>query len=132
MVAAATGHEPTELPPLYESIDADALEALISGQAVSTDGSARVTFAYAGVEVTVRSSGEIEVRTDSVEQHRFNATPRTDSELNTLLQRLLNAASRNGISIEGGWAVRNGPELPDLDIHITRVTKPDEDTRKHF
>lgn len=53
--------------------------------------------------------------------------PNTDSDVNELLKRLLTEAARNGVSVEGGWTVRNGPDLPDWDIHITQVTKPDDE-----
>lgn len=129
VVAAATGREPTDLPPLYESIETDALDALVSA---STDESTRVTFDYAGVEVTVRSHGEFEVRTDGAEAHRFNATPRTDSELNAQLEQLLGAASRNGVAVTGGWTIRNGPDQSDFEVLITRLTKPEEDSRDAY
>jgi len=130
-VAAATGRKPTDLPPLADYIDTDGLNALVSGQSAGTDESARVTFAYADLEVTVGSDGETEIRTDDPEQHQFSPTPRTDSEMNKQLQRLLIAASRNDISIRGGWEVRNGPELPDWDVHITRIAKPEDDSQDH-
>lgn len=125
VVAATTDREPTALPPLYESIDTDALDAIADGWTANTDGRQHVSFAFAGVKVTVESDGGIEVRPDAAEPHRLDGAPRTESELSSSLQRLLNAASRNGISVEGGWAVRNAPELPDWDIHITRVEKPE-------
>lgn len=124
-VAAATDREPTDLPPLYESIDTDALDAIAAGWTANTDRRDYVSFAFAGVDVAVESDGGIEVRPDGAEPHRRGGAPRTESELSSSLQRLLNAASRNGISIEGGWAVQNGPELPDWDIHITRVERPE-------
>lgn len=69
--------------------------------------------------------------TDSRESDEPNraasrAGPKTDSELNESLKRLLADAAENGVSIEGGWAVRNGPTLPDWDVHITQVTKPED------
>lgn len=125
VVAEATGREPTDLPPLYESIETDALDALVS---TSTDASTRVTFDYAGVEVTVRSNGEFEVRTDGAEAHGPSATPRTDSELNAHLEQLLGAAARNGVAVPGGWTIRNGPDQPDFEVLITRLSKPEEDS----
>lgn len=122
-VIAATGRDPQDLPPLSESVDTDGLDALLAGSN-GMDGGARVSFAFAGVDVAIRNDGELEVRTDEANPEAVDASPRTDSELNAQLERLLNEAYRNGVSICGGWAVRNGTALPDWDIHVTRVTKP--------
>ncbi|MFC6960855.1 HalOD1 output domain-containing protein [Halocatena marina] len=55
-VAAREGVEPTELPdPLYDSIHTDALDQLF------TTVSAQVTFEYLGYQVTVFSTGEVEL-----------------------------------------------------------------------
>lgn len=51
-VASNTGREPLELPPLYDAIDPDALEALVGRMA---DG--EIVFSYAGCEVTVANDG---------------------------------------------------------------------------
>jgi len=54
-VAAAEGWEPAEVPePLYESIDPDALEALVASV---DDG--RISFDYMGYEVTVDADGAV-------------------------------------------------------------------------
>jgi len=55
-VASATGTDPLELPPLYESVDPDALNALVSGP-----GDVEVSFLYADREVCVESGGEISI-----------------------------------------------------------------------
>ncbi|QLH84437.1 HalOD1 output domain-containing protein [Halosimplex pelagicum] len=47
-VAAATGRTVVDLDPLYETVDTDALDELFEGSA-----RARVSFRYAGCEVTV-------------------------------------------------------------------------------
>lgn len=125
LVAEATGQDPGSVPPLYESIDIDAVEALVDGSARS-EGSTCVTFTHAGVEVTVGSDGEIIARTDGANPRTARAQPRTDEEVSAQLKDLLTAAARNGIPVSGGWVVRNGPELPDWDVHITEVTKPDD------
>lgn len=65
-------------------------------------------------------------QSDEPNRNAPQAGPTTDSELNESLKRLLADAAENGVSIEGGWAVRNGPTLPDWDVHITQVTKPEE------
>ena len=53
-VAAAIDRDPLELPPLYDCVDADALDSLVEEM---TDGA--VTFTYVGHDVTVRSTGEV-------------------------------------------------------------------------
>lgn len=65
-VAIAADREPTAIEPLYETVDPDALDALIrSGGSNSTDGdAASVTFALDGFEVTVQRGGTVVVRPD--------------------------------------------------------------------
>lgn len=55
-VADVDDVDPTELPPLYEAIDPDALDAVFRGR---SDGS--VTFDYSGYTVTVRENAEVTV-----------------------------------------------------------------------
>jgi len=57
-VAAADGVDPTDLPPLDDRVDADALDQLL------TDAAADVTveFEYAGYTVVARSGGAVDVR----------------------------------------------------------------------
>lgn len=61
-VAAAKGVSPIDVqPPLYDVIDSDALDSLFADQ----NGASRVgqvSFNYAGHEVTVESSGEVDVQ----------------------------------------------------------------------
>lgn len=47
-VAKRIDMNPVDLPPLYDSVDPEALDRLIQGQ-----GSIHLTFEYAGYEVTV-------------------------------------------------------------------------------
>lgn len=56
-VADVTGTDPLELPPLYEAIDSEALEEICRSDAPSL----RVQFSYAGCEVTVRDTDDIDV-----------------------------------------------------------------------
>lgn len=59
-VADAEGVDPVALPPLYETIDPEALNTLFTARpeaAVET-----VTFQYTGYDVVVRGNGEVEVR----------------------------------------------------------------------
>lgn len=55
-IADREGVDPTELPPLFESVDPDALDALLRRD--DTAG-AQVTFTHHGHEVTVRSDGRV-------------------------------------------------------------------------
>ncbi len=63
-VLKATGKNPTEIPPLYNSIDVDALADLFGPQ--STDShhfpSDTVNFQYEGCDVTVFADGEVVVK----------------------------------------------------------------------
>jgi hypothetical protein len=64
-VAIAADREPTAIEPLYETVDPDALDALIrSGDPNLTDGDASVTFALDGYQVTVQRGGTVAVRPD--------------------------------------------------------------------
>lgn len=63
LVAIASDCEPTAIEPLYESVDPDALDALVRSKgARSTERDATVSFAFAGHDVTVRSTGVVAVR----------------------------------------------------------------------
>jgi hypothetical protein len=59
-VADATDSDPSELPPLYNDIDPDALNALVKHM---THG--EISFTYAGQEITVASSGHIRLEDHS-------------------------------------------------------------------
>lgn len=54
-VAAYSNTDPMVLPPLYESIDADALNALLR----SNGANCTVIFEYGGYEVTVNSDRKV-------------------------------------------------------------------------
>lgn len=59
-VATMAGVEPTALPPLYETIDPDALDGLFD--AGSSDArSVRVSFSYADYEVAVEGGSSVTV-----------------------------------------------------------------------
>lgn len=60
-VATARAVDPTELPPLNDHIDPDALDQL-----VQETSSVQVSFVYDGADVFVTSDGAIRVSTDSV------------------------------------------------------------------
>lgn len=57
-VAEATDRNPTELDPLYESIDPDALTALFAGRNPSDT---RIEFEYQGQTVTIDGDGQVTV-----------------------------------------------------------------------
>ena len=59
-VAAATDRTPTELPLLQNTLDPDALNALLTGETASVT----VSFQYAGVTVSASEDGSIEVCMD--------------------------------------------------------------------
>lgn len=48
-IAEATGQRPTDVPPLYDSIDLEALSAVVIGR----DGEVEVAFEHQGCAVTV-------------------------------------------------------------------------------
>lgn len=54
-VARETNTDPLELPPLYNVVDGESLDAHVK----EMDG--KVSFSYAGVTVTVYSTGTVEV-----------------------------------------------------------------------
>lgn len=56
-VAEREDAAPTEVPPLYDTIDPDALDRLFDGRRPG-----EVTFEYAGYEVTVRGPDRISIR----------------------------------------------------------------------
>jgi len=66
-VAATTDREPTNLPLLYDYVDRDALNTLLTGKGGSTNGTVEVTFRYERVWVSVRSDGQIEIRPNTAE-----------------------------------------------------------------
>lgn len=53
-VAAREGVAETELPPLADAVDPDALEAVVDG-----DGDRRISFEYHGYAVTVHPDGSV-------------------------------------------------------------------------
>lgn len=62
-LAVALDREPTAVEPLLESVDTDALDALVRSNATGSTGRGpSVTFAHAGHVVTVRANGTVVVR----------------------------------------------------------------------
>ena len=58
-VATVRGVPVTELEPLHYTIDTDALERLFEPRSDGLRSGGRVTFEYAGCDVTVTASGQI-------------------------------------------------------------------------
>lgn len=66
-VSEVTETDPMELRPLHETVDTDALDALMSGPAADSDATA-VTLDVAAYTVTVSGDGEIDVSPSTIEQ----------------------------------------------------------------
>lgn len=65
-VAVATDREPIALPPLYEAIDPDALDALVSPLTVHPErGTVTVSFEWADCLVVIEEQTKIRVRASS-------------------------------------------------------------------
>jgi hypothetical protein len=88
-----------------------------------------MSFTYDGVLVSVGSDGTLSIRANGTAHEPMTTAPETSADLEAMLEDLLRLASRNGISVTGGYGVRNGPELLDWDIHITEVEKPKDGDR---
>lgn len=57
-IAAEEGVEPTELPPLHDTIETDALDALFAS---AEHASGRVEFTYSGYNVSIDGENHIHV-----------------------------------------------------------------------
>lgn len=61
-VASLEGVNPLELPPLYDTIDADTLEALFTDSVTGgVRENIRVEFDYCGYEVVVKGPDDIQI-----------------------------------------------------------------------
>ncbi|ELZ14904.1 hypothetical protein C477_19217 [Haloterrigena salina JCM 13891] len=65
-VAAERDVEPTELPPLYESIDPDALDALFEPTRTSGPRRGRLEFTYDGHAIVVECGSDLEITIDGI------------------------------------------------------------------
>ncbi|AXR78200.1 HalOD1 output domain-containing protein [Natrarchaeobaculum sulfurireducens] len=63
-VAAVTGTRPTELPPLYDAVDPEALDSLFESFEQRSSETLRVEFSYHGMTVVVRDGLEVSIRTE--------------------------------------------------------------------
>ena len=61
-MAAAEETDPTDLEPLYDAIDPQALDRICSEGVPARDGDRTVEFTYHGRRVAVRSRGAVEIR----------------------------------------------------------------------
>jgi hypothetical protein len=61
-VAAVGGEEPTEMPPLFEWVDPDALDRLFDPESGVPSDSLEVSFRYRSYDVSVRGDGVLAVR----------------------------------------------------------------------
>lgn len=69
-VADLTGTEPSELDPLYETIDPDALNSLFQGsQADGPHARGQVSFSVAGCKVVVHGSHKVVVSPTEETRH---------------------------------------------------------------
>lgn len=62
-VAAVTDQTVTELPPLYETIDPEALDAVIDS-AATDESSLEVQFTYSGCQISVSGAGAVRIERD--------------------------------------------------------------------
>lgn len=116
-VADVTGCDPVDVSLSDHHLDAETLDAL-----VASGGDVSVSLTLDDAEVTIESGGTLEVRSVGTESDRVR--PRSSSELNERLRRLLDGAFENGVDVVGGWTIRNESVSPDWDVHVTEVTKP--------
>lgn len=62
-VAARSGREPTTMNPIYDTVDTDAIDALIrSAERGASKEETSISFEFADHDVTVRSDGSVVVR----------------------------------------------------------------------
>lgn len=66
-ICQAKGVTQADLPPLYDAVDPDALDELLSTSQQHRDAEFIVTFTYGGYQVTVTDDGDVDL-TDPPEQ----------------------------------------------------------------
>lgn len=77
-VADAKGVDPLDLPPLYDSIDPDALDALFS-HADSSSSITELSLQIAGCEVLVRGNGEVTITDTEGDLDTIHVESQSDS-----------------------------------------------------
>ena len=65
-VSTAEGVSPSSLPPLYDAVDPEALETLLTSTRDGQSAPVRVSFPYEGYTVTVTDGGEVTVEKSAV------------------------------------------------------------------
>ncbi|APW98724.1 hypothetical protein CHINAEXTREME_13440 [Halobiforma lacisalsi AJ5] len=60
-VATVVDRDPLEMPPLFESVDTEALETLVRSPPRDRDSRLEVTFSYLDCPVTVSARGDVVV-----------------------------------------------------------------------
>lgn len=60
-VADMTGGSPMEMPPLYDTLDVEALDTFLTAERADSFGTVSVSFTYDGTFVWISSDGTIEV-----------------------------------------------------------------------
>ncbi|WP_435157176.1 HalOD1 output domain-containing protein [Haladaptatus sp. DFWS20] len=63
-ITAVTGRNSTDIPPLYDSINPDALNALVTAKGRKTSSDVSLTFSCDGVVLTVTGDGTVTARPD--------------------------------------------------------------------
>lgn len=130
-VASAMQCEPDDLPPLSRTMPPDALESMLTmdPDRAGREPPVRITFPFVGSVIYVDTHGTVAAWPRPLGNGAEFVPPETPEELQSRLGQLLRKASGNGISVRGGWAIRNGTEMADWDVHITRVSNgPGEDS----
>lgn len=67
-VAHESGRDSFELPPLWNSIDPEALESLFASTRANHTRSGRVEFTYCGYSVTVEDGEEVTISLEEIER----------------------------------------------------------------
>jgi len=62
-IATATGKEVTRLPPLYQRIDPDALDAVVNSVDAGPSPLS-IRFTYAGHQITITGSGSVSIESE--------------------------------------------------------------------
>lgn len=60
-VSRIEGVDQTDLPPLYDVVNPDALDSLLGDADRESEGDVRISFSYSGYVVTARDDGIVEI-----------------------------------------------------------------------
>ena len=114
-IAAHRATAPTELAPLYEIVDLEALETLVDSFS-RTDG--RVTFTYDDHDVTVDADGRVVVRNIAADGGAID----DEAAFEAALTRLVLTAAASGVTPAGSWTCTGGRDGPGWVIDIAERT----------